>query len=92
MAWFKRTQKGITTATEDKKDVPKGLWYKSPTGKIIDSEELARNLWVSPEDGFHVRIGSAEYFQILFDDNNFIELDRNMSSKDILKFEDTKVC
>ncbi len=90
MAWFKRTQKGITTATEDKKDVPKGLWYKSPTGKIIDSEELARNLWVSPEDGFHVRIGSAEYFQILFDDNNFIELDRNMSSKDILKFEDTK--
>ncbi len=90
MAWFKRTEKGITTATEDKKDVPKGLWYKSPTGKIIDSEELARNLWVSPEDGFHVRIGSVEYFQILFDDNNFIELDKNMTSKDPLHFEDTK--
>ena len=58
MAWFKRTEKGITTATEDKKDVPKGLWYKSPTGKIIDAEELAKNLYVSPEDGFHVRIGS----------------------------------
>ena len=58
MAWFKRTEKGITTATEDKKDVPKGLWYKSPTGKIIDQDELARNLWVSPEDDFHVRIGS----------------------------------
>ena len=65
MAWFKRTEKGITTATEDKKDVPKGLWYKSPTGKIIDQEELERNLWVSPEDGFHVRIGSKEYFEIL---------------------------
>ena len=50
MAWFKRTEKGITTATEDKRDVPKGLWYKSPTGKIIDQDELARNLWVSPED------------------------------------------
>ena len=61
MAWFKRTEKGITTATEDKKDVPKGLWYKSPTGKIIDADELARNLFVSPEDGFHVRIGSKEY-------------------------------
>ncbi len=90
MAWFKRTQKGITTATEDKKDVPKGLWYKSPTGKIIDADELARNLYVSPEDGFHVRIGSKEYFEILFDNNEFTELDKNMTAKDPLHFVDTK--
>ena len=90
MSWFKRKEKGITTATEDKMDVPKGLWYKSPTGKVIDADELARNLWVSPEDDFHVRIGSAEYFEILFDNNVFVELDKNMTSKDPLKFEDTK--
>ena len=90
MAWFKRTEKGITTATEDKKDVPKGLWYKSPTGKIIDADELARNLWVSPEDDFHVRIGSKEYFEILFDNNEFKELDAKMTSKDPLRFVDTK--
>ncbi|WP_353150389.1 acetyl-CoA carboxylase, carboxyltransferase subunit beta [Flavobacterium sp.] len=90
MAWFKRKEKGITTATEDKKDVPKGLWYKSPTGKIVDSEELERNLWVSPEDDYHVRIGSAEYFRILFDDNEFKELDANLTSVDSLKFVDTK--
>lgn len=90
MSWFKRKEKGITTATEDKMDVPKGLWYKSPTGKIVDSNELARNLWVSPEDDFHVRIGSAEYFQILFDNNEFTELDANMTSKDPLGFVDTK--
>jgi acetyl-CoA carboxylase carboxyl transferase subunit beta len=90
MAWFKRKEKGITTATEDKMDIPKGLWYKSPTGKIIDADELARNLFVSPEDGFHVRIGSAEYFQILFDNNEFVELDKNMTSKDPLHFVDTK--
>ena len=90
MAWFKRKEKGITTATEDKKDVPKGLWYKSPTGKIVDTDELARNLWVSPEDDFHVRIGSKEYFEILFDNNEFKELDANLTSKDPLKFEDTK--
>ncbi|NHN28070.1 acetyl-CoA carboxylase carboxyltransferase subunit beta [Flavobacterium jejuense] len=90
MAWFKRKEKGIQTATEDKKDVPKGLWYKSPTGKIVDTEELAKNLWVSPEDDFHVRIGSAEYFEILFDNNEFKELDPKMTSKDPLKFEDTK--
>ena len=90
MAWFKRKEKGITTPTEAKKDVPKGLWYKSPTGKIVDQDELARNLWVSPEDDYHVRIGSKEYFEILFDNNEFTELDANLTSKDPLKFEDTK--
>ncbi|MGO3708279.1 MAG: acetyl-CoA carboxylase, carboxyltransferase subunit beta [Mesonia hippocampi] len=90
MAWFKRTKKGIQTATQDKKDVPKGLWYKSPTGKIVDSEELEKNFYVSPEDGYHVRIGSKEYFEILFDDNKFKELDKDLIAKDPLKFEDKK--
>ncbi|MCL8006682.1 acetyl-CoA carboxylase, carboxyltransferase subunit beta [Gelidibacter japonicus] len=90
MSWFKRKTKGITTTTEEKKDTPKGLWYKSPTGKIIDTDELEKNFFVSPEDGYHVRIGSKEYFQILFDDNKFKELDANLSSKDPLKFVDTK--
>ena len=90
MAWFKRTKKGINTPTEEKKDVPKGLWYKSPTGKIVDAEELEKNFYVSPEDGYHVRIGSKEYFEILFDNNKFKELDSDLTSKDPLKFEDKK--
>ena len=89
MAWFKRTDKGIQTPTEAKRDTPKGLWYKSPTGKIIETEELEKNFFVSPEDGYHVRIGSGEYFSILFDDK-FKELDKNISSKDPLKFSDKK--
>ncbi|QHI38494.1 Acetyl-coenzyme A carboxylase carboxyl transferase subunit beta [Kordia antarctica] len=90
MSWFKRKEKGIQTSTENKKDTPKGLWYKSPTGKIVDSEELAKNYYVSPEDGYHVRIGSKEYFEILFDEGEFKELDKNLTSKDPLKFEDSK--
>ncbi|MFC6859083.1 acetyl-CoA carboxylase, carboxyltransferase subunit beta [Zunongwangia atlantica] len=89
-AWFKRTQKGIQTPTEEKKDVPKGLWYKSPTGKIVDAEQLESNFYVSPEDGYHVRIGSNEYFQILFDGNKYKELDKGLSAKDPLSFKDTK--
>jgi acetyl-CoA carboxylase carboxyl transferase subunit beta len=89
MAWFKRKDKGIQTPTEAKKDTPKGLWYKSPTGKVIDTEELEKNYYVSPEDGYHVRIGSHEYFDILFDDK-FKELDANLTSKDPLKFVDNK--
>ena len=90
MAWFKRTDKGIQTPTEAKRDTPKGLWYKSPTGKIVETEELEKNFFVSPEDGYHVRIGSTEYFQILFDDNKFKELDSKITSKDPLKFSDKK--
>jgi acetyl-CoA carboxylase carboxyl transferase subunit beta len=89
-SWFKRKEKGIQTATEEKKDTPRGLWYKSPTGKIVESEELAKNFYVSPEDDYHVRIGSKEYFEILFDDNKFKELDEKLSSKDPLKFVDNK--
>ncbi len=89
-AWFKRKEKGIQTATEEKKDTPRGLWYKSPTGKIVESEELAKNYYVSPEDDYHVRIGSKEYYEILFDDDKFKELDAKLTSKDPLKFVDTK--
>ena len=89
MSWFKRTKKGIQTPTEQKKDVPKGLWYKSPTGKIVDTEQLEKNYYVSPEDGYHVRIGSNEYFEILFDDY-YKELNSKLTSKDPLKFKDTK--
>lgn len=88
--WFKRKTQNITTSTEDKKDVPKGLWHQSPTGKIIEHEELKANNYVSPEDGFHVRIGSKEFFSILFDDNKFTELDANVESVDMLNFKDTK--
>ena len=88
--WFKRKKKNISTPTEEKKDVPKGLWHQTPTGKIIESDELRANNYVSPEDGFHVRIGSREYFDIIFDDSKFKELDADVESIDILKFKDSK--
>lgn len=90
MSWFKRKDKGIQTPTEAKKEAPDGLWYKTPGGKIIHTRELKSNSYVCPEDGYHVRIGSKEYFDILFDNNQFTELDANMESADPLKFVDSK--
>ena len=89
MSWFKRTNKNISTKTEEKKDIPAGLWYKTPSGKIIETQELADNMYVSPEDDYHVHIGSKEYFEILFD-NKFKEFNAKMTSVDFLKFEDQK--
>ena len=90
MAWFKRTDKGIKTSTAEKKDAPDGLWFKTPNGNIIHTRELKNNSYVCPDDDFHVKIGSKEYFEILFDDNKFKELDKDMKSGDPLKFVDTK--
>lgn len=90
MSWFKRTDKGIQTPTEGKREVPDGLWYKSPGGKIVHTRELKNNAFVVPEENYHVRIGSVEYFEILFDNNEFTELDENMQSADPLKFTDIR--
>lgn len=90
MPWFKRTDKGILTPTEAKREVPDGLWFKSPAGKIVHTRELKNNAYVVPEEDYHVKIGSKEYFEILFDNNEFTELDENMESGDPLKFVDSK--
>lgn len=90
MAWFKRTDKGIKTSTQEKKDTPDGLWFKTPQGNIIHTRELKNNAFVCPDDDYHVKIGSKEYFELLFDDNQFEELDANVKSGDPLNFYDTK--
>jgi acetyl-CoA carboxylase carboxyl transferase subunit beta len=90
MSWFKRSDKGILTPTESKREVPDGLWFKSPAGKIVHTRELKNNAYVVPDEDYHVRIGSEEYFEVLFDENKFTEMDANMESADPLKFKDTK--
>ena len=90
MSWFRRQEKGITTPTTEKKDAPGGLWYKTPGGKIIHIKELKNNAYVCPDDGHHARIGSKEYFEIIFDDNEFKELDAEMYAADPLNFVDSK--
>lgn len=90
-SWFQRIKEGITTSTREKKETPEGLWYKCPMcKKIIPSEEHLANAFVCPSCEFHDRIGSIEYFYLLFDDNKFTELNANISSSDPLHFVDTK--
>ncbi len=91
MSWFKRIKEGITTSTKEKKETPEGLWYKCPSCKsIVPSLEHEENKYVCPKCNYHERIGSDEYFAILFDDNQFTEFNANLSSADPLNFVDTK--
>jgi acetyl-CoA carboxylase carboxyl transferase subunit beta len=91
MSWFKRDKAGISTATENKKEAPDGLWNKCPSCKkpLLNIEQVENN-YVCQYCSYHLRIGSEAYFSILFDDNQFTELFGHLRSGDPLKCEDTK--
>jgi len=91
MSWFKRVKEGITTSTEDKKSVPDGLWHKCPRcKKAITTAEHEANQFVCPGCNYHDKIGSKEYFELLFDESNYTELFANIFPTDPLEFKDTK--
>ncbi len=90
MAWFLRQKKGILTDTKNKKNVPDGLFYKTPKGNIVYIKDIIDNAYVCPEDGYHMRIGSQEYFKILFDMNTYTAIHDTCAAKDLLHFTDKK--
>ena len=91
MGWFKRMKEGITTSTKDKKEIREGLWYKCPNcDEVIDTDEFTKSLFVCQSCNYHEKIGSHEYFDILFDDCKYTEFDENIQSGDPLDFKDTK--
>lgn len=91
MAWFNRKEKGIITPTTEKKETPDGLWYKCPECKyMMPSSEHKYYAYTCKSCGYHERIGSKEYFELIFDNNEFTELDANMTSADPLHFTDSK--
>lgn len=90
MAWFKRSEKNITTDTP-KQDVPDGMWVKcDECGEMMHKKQWEGNSYTCIKCGFHFRIGSNEYFSLLFDEGTFKEYDKKMKSVDPLKFTDTK--
>ena len=91
MAWFKREEKGIITTTQEKKEAPDGIWNKCPNcKKPLHYKEQVENQYVCHYCNYHLRIGSKEYFAILFDNNEFTELFPDLISADPLNFVDTK--
>ena len=91
MGWFKRDREGITTSTKEKRETPEGLWEKCSNCKtIFSADDLEKNFYVCDRCNHHERIGSEEYFKILFDDGKYKELDSKLMAGDPLKFEDTK--
>ncbi len=91
MSWFIRKEKGINTPTEMKREAPDGLWYQCPNcKKITATREHKLNAYTCPHCNYHEKVGSEVYFELLFDQNKFTELDADLTSGDPLNFVDTK--
>lgn len=91
MGWFKRLQEGIKTATVNKKEAPEGIWYKCPKcNETSTMKEFKENFFKCPKCDYHARIGSRDYFGLIFDNNAYEILAEEVISKDTLQFTDTK--
>lgn len=91
MAWFKRTKENITTESQEKKDIAEGMWVKCPEcSEMMHKTQWENNFYLCTKCDFHFRIGSAEYFKIIFDEGKFKEFDKKVRSLDPLGFADTK--
>jgi len=90
MGWFKRLKDGIQTATNNKKEAPDGLWYQcKQCSETSTMKELKENFFKCGKCNYHVRIGSHDYFDIIFD-GKFELLFEDLRSVDRLEFQDLK--
>lgn len=90
MGWFKRLKEGITTATKHKKEAPDGVWYKCDVCKEASTmKEMKENVFLCPHCDAHTRIGSYDYYDLLFDGKYEVLFD-NLTAVDTLEFVDMK--
>jgi acetyl-CoA carboxylase carboxyl transferase subunit beta len=91
MGWFKRIKHGILTPTKEKKETPEGLWYKCPScNSVVPQDDHIDNMWVCQECNHHERVTAENYFNLIFDNQKWSEINKNLTSGDPLNFEDTK--
>jgi acetyl-CoA carboxylase carboxyl transferase subunit beta len=89
-SWYQRLRHGIQTATKSKKETPDGLWFKcEQCNETSTVKDLKENFYKCPKCQHHERIGSKEYFQLIFDDG-YTTLFDDLISYDFMEFTDLK--
>ena len=94
MNWLTRLIPSIGSnrdSESSKSKVPGGLWNNCPAcDAILYQPELEKSLFVCPKCDHHLRIGARTRMSIFFDGGSFHELATKITTKDVLKFKDTK--
>jgi acetyl-CoA carboxylase carboxyl transferase subunit beta len=89
--WWKRLRKGVETSTEEKREAPDGVWHKcAGCKKAFLTTQYRENLNTCPNCNYHERIDAEDYFEILFDDQQYTELFAELVPTDFLHFTDSK--
>jgi acetyl-CoA carboxylase carboxyl transferase subunit beta len=91
MAWYQRHQQNISTSNTEKREIPEGIWHQCESCKTITQvKDFINDKFTCHSCGHHERIGSKEYFELLFDNKEYQPLLNNLKSRDFLNFVDTK--
>jgi acetyl-CoA carboxylase carboxyl transferase subunit beta len=89
--WFRKDKAPKEPRENRQSKVPEGLWVKCESCReILYNKELARNFKICPKCQHHFRLSAPERLRMLFDDENYVELETDLRSIDPLKFRDTK--
>ena len=93
MSWFEKLMPSRIRVdrSKDKKVIPEGVWEKCPSCQtVLYKEDIIQNKYVCSNCGYHMRISARDRLDIFLDPDNNQELFAKLSSKDFLKFKDSK--
>ena len=90
MNWLRRLIPSIGTF-KSKSKVPDGLWSTcKKCESVLYAPELEKSLYVCPKCDYHLRIGARQRLEMFLDNSEFTEIAANLTTKDPLKFKDSK--
>ena len=93
MSWFEKLMPSRIRVdrSKDKKVIPEGVWEKCPSCQtVLYKEDIIQNKYVCSNCGYHMRISARDRLDIFLDPDDNQELFAKLSSKDFLKFKDSK--
>ena len=93
MSWFEKLMPSRIRVdkSKSKKVIPEGVWEKCPSCQtVLYREDIIQNNYVCSNCGYHMRISARDRLDIFLDSDNKEELFSKLSSKDFLKFKDSK--
>lgn len=74
-----------------KREIPEGLWTKcGGCSETLYNKTLDENFKVCPKCNYHFGLTAYERIQLLFDQDSFLEFDKDMISQDPLDFKGPK--
>ena len=90
MNWLRRLIPSIGTF-KSKSKVPDGLWSTcKKCESVLYAPELEKSLYVCPKCDYHLRIGARQRLEMFLDNSTFTEIAPNLTTRDPLKFKDSK--